>query len=148
MPPWSVWKASVFVDKNRFFRSAARISRELRWGPKAGRVFVDENGLFRFAVRILRVSREKSVSGWLLCVFLEKKACLDGRIADFWRKKRAWMAGLRIFREKSVSGWQVCVFLENRVGPLKAGRVFVDENSVFRFAVRMLCISRENSVSG
>ena len=26
----------------------------------------------------LAISIEKSVSGWLICVFLEKKACLDG----------------------------------------------------------------------
>ena len=81
LPPWSVWWAIVFVDKTSLFRSAARISRELRGRPKAGRVFVDENSLFRFAGRILRISREKSVPGWQVCVFLEKKTCLDGRFA-------------------------------------------------------------------
>ena len=81
MPPSSVWNSAVFVDKNSFFLSAGRISRELRGSPKAGRVFVDENSLFRFAVRILRISREKSVSGWLICVLLEKK--------------RVWMAGFK-----------------------------------------------------
>ena len=62
--PWSVWTSAIFVDRNSLFRSEARISRELRGRPKAGRVFVDENSLFRFAVRILRISGEKSMSGW------------------------------------------------------------------------------------
>ena len=63
-------------------------------------VFFDSQGVFcvflekkRVWMAGVRISRKKSVSGWLICVFLEKKACLDGRFAYFSRKKRVWMAG-------------------------------------------------------
>ena len=76
----------------------------------------------------LRISREKGVSGWLICVFLEKKAGVHDWFAYFSRKKRVWMAGLRISREKKcvwiagfrisrekgMSGWLICVFLEKK----------------------------------
>ena len=47
-------------------------------------------------------SREKSLSGWLGRVFLEKKACLDGSGAYFSRKRLASMAGARISCEKGL----------------------------------------------
>ena len=65
----------------------------------------------------LRISREKSVSGWLVCVFLEKKACLDGFPHEILRVTRGLPPS---------SVWN--------------SAVFVDENSLFGSAGR---ISRE-----
>ena len=57
----------------------------LRISPEKKRVWMAD----------LRITREKSVSGWLICVFLEKKTCLDGWFAYYSRKKRVLMAGFK-----------------------------------------------------
>ena len=65
--PSSVWNSAVFVDKNNLFRSARRISRELRGTLWKAIVFVDKNSLFGLEARISREIRGTAMEGQRFC---------------------------------------------------------------------------------
>ena len=93
--------ANTFVEKNRFFRLERRSSQEKR-GSKKIPAFLSRN--IRFLLRKRIFLEKKSVSGWLVCVFLEKKACLDG-----WFPKQF----VRVTRAMAISSvWNSAVFVD------------------------------------